>query len=94
MLSPHSARRLLQKLLEAGLVTVRLAEAAPAPQPPAIFRRARQQLPPESKVFAACLPAETMAVWHSASAGQSKTRGLLVVCVLTCLDAQTAYLSR
>ncbi|KAK9915548.1 hypothetical protein WJX75_000584 [Coccomyxa subellipsoidea] len=49
-LSPHSARRLLGLLLQDGLISVRQVEAAPAPQPPAIFRRLRQQLHPEPKI--------------------------------------------
>ena len=56
-LSPHSARRLLGMLLHDGLISVRQVEAAPAPQPPAIFRRLRQQLHPEPKVPPACLHA-------------------------------------
>lgn len=56
-LSPHSARRLLGMLLHDGLISVRQVEAAPAPQPPGIFRRLRQQLHPEPKVPLACLPA-------------------------------------
>ena len=49
-LSPHSACRLLAMLLGCGLILARSAEAAAAPQPPAIFRRARQQPSPERKV--------------------------------------------
>ena len=57
-LSPHSARRLLAMLLQESLITVRQVEAAAASQPPAIFRRLRQQQPPlERKVPASCLSA-------------------------------------